>query len=1520
MQRFRTRRLNFTALIVSLFSLVALTGAIFALHAYQQYRASGHLLVVVDTCLENEEWVKAFDHLQRYLVIHPNDAPTKVKLAQVYDKIAVTREQAEELLSLLHSALSACEATPGLEDEIPGIRKSMIARMMEQGRYEDALEQIAKLAGPKTDLELGRKLAMCRFRLASENRSSDLAEGAKAGLPRWFSTLMQMNVVDLLLKAYIDNPQNMELSVALSGVCLGDRQMLQGSVLAQESREALIARAVAIAERLVVAHPKDAKAWLLHYEISAQKDRNVVESDLEKAMELAPDVPQVLAQVGIHYLNRAKTNSWAQGESRKKEWLDKAEECLRQVIATGTVLDSSVFSALGEVLEERNETEDALAVWRNGCRVSKSETSDLHLNIVRVLLKQNRLDEAGQALEAMAEAIRRDSNRMSKKTLGLANRLGNQLWAGYYLARGDYQSAIATMEGVVSGTTELDSINQAEALAFLGSCFIKIGQWDRAAAVFEQALAVLPDSPEYHRGAASAWFAARRYGESLKQLQLISSKQAYDWIQICEVVLELQRRYTADPTLWLTFDKAMSEAKRMMPSDPKLSATPWTIDLFKTDAMILRAGPNEREGAYSEAIQSVLDLCASYPNSIELKRFVIQRLKTWGAQVPAQKLIEEIKSTVSSDSETVMAQAEILLREGFGEDASRVIQARLDVDPNNERLKQGIMQVRSATTDWFEAIEGFSKLKGNRLTGLRRLYEVALDSPVVALETDLQNPKKLEAQLNQWCDRLEKIETLLHEAEGEEGTEWRYVRGRRLLAAGTIEASFDQSELVDIGGYLDRNRPQWAETHILQGMLAERQGNLVQAIRELNRAVLYGAQELVVFEKLTELMYRQGMISEARVVLDKLGEQSNRSRRLSSLAMELAGGVDRDQLEVANSGVLARPKDPMAWLWLAQVTEVHSRDAVESIRVSELEKAEQSLFKANELTEDKDIRIKNAQFNFYWMLGRKSEALEVLERVKVAEGIDDAVRFLSLGQMHLAIGDVPSAIQALQSAIENGADAVEVGNRISQLWLRQGDRDRAISQLEQVHEQAPADKSTRRRLAALLASRDTVADWVRVEELLSPSRTENTPDDVRLQVLLLGRKGTLADLSKAEYLLEILVEDPNNRTDEDRFQLASLYMRHEAILLIKQGGDSNEARKLSEAAGRLLKMATSGSQPAPEYIYTYADYLLKKDQYYDALEESQRLTLIAPDGFPTMLLKARLLLANAKPEEAKAVVMSWLEAKLVAIAKDPDVSKKAVPLVQAGQAMVVLGNPKEAEKLLREAFTWDSRAAKDYVQALLKTDDATVRQTALEFLVQRAKEDPTNESAMMLADLLKIGDTSESLMASAEIVLSQLEASTQADPQLLRSLADLWIWQGKSRQAIDTFRRIIELRPNDVVAMNNLANLLAEEPQGTDEALKFIDRAIEVAGPKPVLLDSKGTILILGQRYPEAIEILQVASEQERNDPRIALHLYIALATANRTAEAEEIKASLDLELLKKFPLTRNDQIELEKLTSQLNL
>jgi Flp pilus assembly protein TadD len=112
--------------------------------------------------------------------------------------------------------------------------------------------------------------------------------------------------------------------------------------------------------------------------------------------------------------------------------------------------------------------------------------------------------------------------------------------------------------------------------------------------------------------------------------------------------------------------------------------------------------------------------------------------------------------------------------------------------------------------------------------------------------------------------------------------------------------------------------------------------------------------------------------------------------------------------------------------------------------------------------------------------------------------------------------------------------------------------------------------------------------------------------------------------------------------------------------------------------------------------------------------------------------------------------------------------------------------------------------------------------------------------------------------------------------------------------------------------LNNLAILLGEQPEGTQEALELIDQALKIAGKQPLLLDSKAAILMLANRLDEAIPILEIAASSS-NDPRVIFHLYLALRRAGREEEADRLKSKISVMELKKSILTPDDQSELER-------
>ena len=109
----------------------------------------------------------------------------------------------------------------------------------------------------------------------------------------------------------------------------------------------------------------------------------------------------------------------------------------------------------------------------------------------------------------------------------------------------------------------------------------------------------------------------------------------------------------------------------------------------------------------------------------------------------------------------------------------------------------------------------------------------------------------------------------------------------------------------------------------------------------------------------------------------------------------------------------------------------------------------------------------------------------------------------------------------------------------------------------------------------------------------------------------------------------------------------------------------------------------------------------------------------------------------------------------------------------------------------------------------------------------------------------------------------KLEAILSAEPG--NSTALLWLGivaeaKGNRAAAIGYYRTAVASNPDEPEACNNLAYLLAESGSGLDEALKYAQRAAELAPQSPAYADTLGWILYRQGLYPSAVKYLEQAS------------------------------------------------------------
>ena len=1505
-------KINWTLFVATLLALAILGPSIFFLHQAQLGRVASALKKRSEGFKDQQDWLACANSIDLFLMMDPQAKEQKVVLAEVLDE-ALPDDQAQSSFALLNRitaeqarALGVCELDESYKARESAIRKRLVQRLIQAGRFEDAMDHIPKMAGPALDASLLKSLALIRYSMALENRNHSFTDSTQVAIPDWLYSAATLNVVDLLLKSLIDNPGDIDISNAIAEVCLGNPEFLAKSQLANEAPEDLRDRAFSVMDKMLASNRDNISAWLAHYSVASRLDVVRAESDIRQALSMAPEDPTVLREAGNHFWGRASNTQRATDQSKKAEWLELAEKYLTQAIENGLTRDSRVYLGLGEVALARGNFDEAIQTWGDGARASSAPTALLWFRLAQAWAGKKDLSRMKETLTSMDEAIRVESSLLTKRGQTLISRMASQQWATYYAIQGDFVRAAKYLENIVGNDKEMDAENRSEMIFSLGLCYLRSGQYDRAVEALQDAAGLAPMVDERYRGLADALVGSNRLRDAIDRMENIKEKSGRDFVKICEIILDYQRRNLKDPLLWERFDAALKEASLLSPSDPYLIERRWLIEFLQLDSAIERASPEARTEAIGLTQKRLSELSDQFPESLELQRLIIEKLETLGFPEKARELFAKVESAKPTDPDVILIKIENLLKDGMRDEAKRLLDERIAQDPTNPSLQTASMRMTVGARKLDSKLE-VQESFANNIAALSEAGRNLVESQIVV--SDPSDESLLAAATKNWADNIEVIEEKLRKLEGLEGTEWRYLRARRLLVEYQMEGKSDISELEILSAYLVQHRASWNCTFALAAMVEDLKGNALNAIRDFNRAIRLGEQNIRVYERLAELMLGQDKRSELVTLIEKLGDRVNKSQRLSSIAIGISGKDQNGMLELARSGVESRPRDAMAWVWLAQVTELVSRGQPQAAREVELKKSEEAITRARELSENKSIPVFGAAFGLY-LLTKQQDKIDALLSDLTNSTIDPTLKQLALADFYQVIERMDLAQEALLIARKTSKEPNAIDDRIARLLVAQGKQDDAIKLYKTLLTNLPEDGSLRRSYVTLLASRGTDEDWASISEVYTNEKVAENPDDRRLRAELLARKGQQKDLAQAQVLLESLAEDPKNRTDQDRFRLASIYIRNANLAEI-QDAESPQVKQLLTAAGKQLAALCKSSQTPVEYLYAYGDFLIKQDRVVEANDIADRLNAQDSNHFATAVLRARLQKISGNLERAKTLIVSWKNNSLSVLGDDAEPSAKAEILANAGDALNELGATKEAEATLRQAFELDGRKGVVYIRSLARSEDKAARENAIRYLLEKLRKEKTPELARLLAGLLSVGEVSSELAQEGDEALSEVGTRNDNNAELLLSIADMWLAQKKSNRAIDAYRKIVKLRPNDVVALNNLAILLGEQPDGTQEALSLIDQAIRIAGKQPLLLDSKAAILMLANRLDEAIPILEIAASAT-NDPRVIFHLYLALKNANRNEEADRIKPKVNPNELRKSILTPDDQAALE--------
>jgi tetratricopeptide (TPR) repeat protein len=492
---------------------------------------------------------------------------------------------------------------------------------------------------------------------------------------------------------------------------------------------------------------------------------------------------------------------------------------------------------------------------------------------------------------------------------------------------------------------------------------------------------------------------------------------------------------------------------------------------------------------------------------------------------------------------------------------------------------------------------------------------------------------------------------------------------------------------------------------------------------------------------------------------------------------------------------------------------------------------------------------------FYAAMGETAKA-EAQFRHAIALGPKDGAALYNLALLQSQTGRKQEAEQSFKQLSTFPEKSLQP---MYALFLNQEGRSaEAIREFERLAKLDPEDRLARTRLVAAYQSNNRTAD---AKKLLNAVLADNPKD---LDALLERGELSLAsgDLGEAEIdLNRVLHLKPDSA--EAHYSVARLYKARGNRLTYRQ--ELAEVLRLNsyllavrlELAGVLI--ADNNAKAAMPVL--------------DATPESQRGLV------PVLEQRNWALLGSGSVDEARKGIERGL-----AIVRSPEF------LMQDAALKISQQRYAEARQSLKEAM---KQAPQDIrLLRFLVTSYTAQKQIgeAIKEVQAHASNNPKSAEVQYFLGnlLLEAGDQAHAKQAfttatalgggrvPAELALAQINLKqanwTDARQQLDTILssqsenlqARLWLGMleesvGNHSAALTHFRKVAENQPDNAIALNNVAYLLAETGGQVDEALKYAQKAQELAPDNPDVQDTLGWVLYRKGLFENSVTQLQSA-------------------------------------------------------------
>jgi len=592
---------------------------------------------------------------------------------------------------------------------------------------------------------------------------------------------------------------------------------------------------------------------------------DLISPDLQRVLELDPGSAEGLVLSSLHALRQAGIARRGGELERALQWESEAEKHLRHSVSVNPG-DPTGYLYLGMFLLDKEKPREAISVWSDGLKnlSHRSGNEELVARLIMLLLQQGMLDEAKGRLNDFARMI--DEMRTSRPdSIGRAQYMQMLLNARLYnteanvafsrieaavrenrledarLLYGIVQQkraeAVQEFEKVLRdfGSEEDYVIERRsvyyllvpQSLLQLAQLKLDTGEPDKAATYFRNTLrfeefvqpALIGMSVAYQqlnqldRAAQALENASRRFPENMS-------------IRYTYAMVLFRSQVGSNAATSTSLDGVQKELESLEQFRGELQQ-PWVLDIRLIHLGVARANLSNSADTILEAMN---DAVRKF-RDLEQQTFPPDAEGKTRKYMDDPAFVAELVGIYSSLAARADFDRLLEVLRGFPEGEDAYYEARINDalrrDSRNEAIEvidEAVESPRLSQTRKEQFVGLLRNLKGENVDNAS-----ALDRAYSQLKTTFdENPETLRPQAffmlaelsldRGELERARQIKDRLEKLEGQDGTNWRYIEVRLMLA----EADPDFPRMRERQEEVVRHRPDWDRSYILSALIEER--------------------------------------------------------------------------------------------------------------------------------------------------------------------------------------------------------------------------------------------------------------------------------------------------------------------------------------------------------------------------------------------------------------------------------------------------------------------------------------------------------------------------------------------------------------------------------------------------------------------------------------------------------------------------------------------------------------------------